>query len=216
MSIETRRRSRQNVTDVDRSTDVDDRDEYIRVVERAQGNDPTAMEELIAMFRPFVYGIARRKCWRTCDVDDIVQEVWAVLMTSIDSIHSPACFPGWLRRVAENVVIAHAKKNRAIPLAELPEPREAREHEDVAYRHLEAEATRRSINHALGRLSSPDRALLGLLMASDRPNYAVVSRTIERPMGSIGPTRSRVLRRLSSDPAIVRLTNSDRARVPAF
>jgi hypothetical protein len=44
--------------------------------------------------------------------------------------------------------------------------------------------------------------LFALLMASDSPDYARISQTTGRPMGSIGPTRQRLLERLRRDPDI--------------
>jgi RNA polymerase sigma factor (sigma-70 family) len=181
--------------------------DHARLVERAQAKDPEALNEIIEMFGPLVERIARRRCSRPCEVDDIVQDVWVAFLSSLDSIHTPACLPGWLRRVAVNVTIEHGKKNRALPLAELPEPRGVRDQDDVAYRRLEAETTRHGVNRALGRLKDSERTLVELLMADDRPDYAAVSKIVDRPMGSIGPTRARVLRRLSLDPAIVQLTH---------
>jgi RNA polymerase sigma factor (sigma-70 family) len=202
-------------TSIDLRTSVDRSNDHARLVERAQAKDPEAIKELITMFRPLVERVARRRCSRACEVDDVVQDVWVAFLSSLDSIHTPACLPGWLRRVAVNVTIEHGKKNRALPLAELPEPRGIRDQDDVAYRRLEAETTRRSVNQALGRLKESERDLVELLMADDRPDYSAVSKIVDRPIGSIGPTRARALRRLSFDPAILQLTHGERAPATA-
>jgi RNA polymerase sigma factor (sigma-70 family) len=193
-----------------------DRDNHIGLVERARAKDPEAMRELIILFRPLVERVARRRCSRRADVEDVMQEVWVALLAGINTIHSPACLPGWLYRVAVNAATQHGRKtNRAIPLAELPEARRPPDDENVALGTLIAESTRHDVHGALGRLKASDRHLMELLMAEDRPDYAVVSKTINRPMGSIGPTRRRVLHRLSADPAIVRLAAGERSWCPA-
>ena len=43
-----------------------------------------------------------------------------------------------------------------------------------------------------------------LLSADDRPDYRTVSRMVDRPVGSIGPTRQRALERLRRQPALAR------------
>ncbi|MDQ1425711.1 MAG: hypothetical protein QOD72_3209 [Acidimicrobiaceae bacterium] len=113
--------TRPNHTDTDLRTRAAHGNDHVRLVERAKAKDPEAINELIAMFRPLVERVARRRCSRKCEVDDVVQDVWMALLTSLDSIHSPACLPGWLRRVTVNVTIEHGKKNRAVPLADVPE-----------------------------------------------------------------------------------------------
>jgi hypothetical protein len=51
------------------------------------------------------------------------------------------------------------------------------------------------------------------LMVDDRPDYTRVSQQIDRPIGSIGPLRLRALRRLSTDPTIIRLALADQLAV---
>jgi RNA polymerase sigma factor (sigma-70 family) len=188
-----------------------DNNDHIRLVERARARDPEAMSELIVLFRPLVERVARRRCSRVADVEDVIQEVWVALLAGIDTIHSPACLPGWLHRVTVNATTQHGRKNRAIPVADLPEPRRATNDHDATLGSLIAESTKRDVRVALDRLKESDRRLMELLMAEDRPDYAAVSKTIDRPIGSIGPTRRRVLRRLSADPAIVRLGVGERS-----
>jgi DNA-directed RNA polymerase specialized sigma24 family protein len=67
---------------------------------------------------------------------------------------------------------------------------------------------RRSLSEALGRLREQDRVLVGLLSASERPDYRAISAAMDRPVGSLGPTRQRLLRRLRRDPAIVQLAGA--------
>ena len=45
-------------------------------------------------------------------------------------------------------------------------------------------------------LPARSQLLLRLLMEQDRPNYAEIASLMGMPVGSIGPTRMRILRRL--------------------
>ena len=176
------------------------------LVDRARANEPGALRELIIRFRPLVERTARRHCASASDAEDVVQEVWIALMNNLDAIHSPACLPGWLRRVTVNAAIQHGRRNsRAVSLSDVPEPHPLGGDDDAGIRIVMIEALRLGVHGALERLKPSERELLELLMAEDRPDYLGISRITQRPVGSIGPTRQRALERLRRDPAILRL-----------
>ena len=55
---------------------------------------------------------------------------------------------------------------------------------------------------AVRELRPDNRRLIELLAADDPPDYRTASKMLNRPMGSIGPTRQRVLERLRRQPAL--------------
>jgi DNA-directed RNA polymerase specialized sigma24 family protein len=62
-------------------------------------------------------------------------------------------------------------------------------------RLLESER-RAAVRSAVTALPGRDRALLTLLYSESEPSYADIGRSMRMPIGSIGPTRGRVLDRL--------------------
>jgi DNA-directed RNA polymerase specialized sigma24 family protein len=58
------------------------------------------------------------------------------------------------------------------------------------------DACRRTAHRALRELSEPDRQLIVMLFADPAPSYAEISARLAMPIGSIGPTRIRLLRKL--------------------
>jgi DNA-directed RNA polymerase specialized sigma24 family protein len=54
----------------------------------------------------------------------------------------------------------------------------------------------RTLWRAFGELPERCRQLLRILIASPAPSYAEVAAALSMPVGSIGPTRARCLRRL--------------------
>jgi DNA-directed RNA polymerase specialized sigma24 family protein len=60
---------------------------------------------------------------------------------------------------------------------------------------------REAVRCAVDRLPPRSRRLLELLLAEQR-SYKDVSEILAMPIGSIGPTRERVLRRLAREPEI--------------
>ena len=178
--------------------------EHADLFEQARRGDPEAIPALMQHFGPLVKALAWRQCCCQADADDVVQDVWVALLSNLDKIHSPSCLPGWLQRVTINAARKQARRNRAEPVPCVPEPL-SNVDEDAELRPLLVESTRRGVHGALGRLRESDRALIELLMDDDRPDYRSISEVICRPVGSIGPTRERVLRRLRVDPDIARL-----------
>jgi DNA-directed RNA polymerase specialized sigma24 family protein len=88
---------------------------------------------------------------------------------------------------------------RELPSAEPPEPDAAAPAPDAVT--IERERTS-ELRAAIGRLSGRQRELLTLLVARPEISYEEVSRTLDMPVGSIGPTRERAFARLRSDTAL--------------
>ncbi|MGZ8724216.1 MAG: RNA polymerase sigma factor [Aeromicrobium sp.] len=172
-----------------------------------------APDRLIRVCRPVVECNARRCAWRNTDPDDIVQEVWVRLIQNVDRIREPRALLGWLHVVTRRLAIEIGGRNaRMIPTElgdEMPAP--ACTEEQAIVLHERRQVTS-GVLDALDRLNDTDRRLL-LLLNQDQPaNYLEISRRVRRPIGSLGPTRRRLLDRLGKDPAVRRL-QVDRAAV---
>lgn len=88
---------------------------------RAQaGRDPRAWEQLVGMYRPFVYGWLRRHSASHQDAEDLTQEVLAILVRELPGFaHSgrPGAFRRWLRAAAANRMRAFWRSGRCRPAA---------------------------------------------------------------------------------------------------
>ena len=176
------------------------------LVPATAAGDRRAFAELVTRYRPRVAAVARRHVSRHADVEDVVQEVWIALWQHVGAIERPRALPGWLRRVTVHAALrAQARSGRLVASEEVEDL--------VSDEHTEEQGLARSargelnqaVHGALARLRTADRRLVELLMADDRPDYRSVSRAIDRPVGSIGPTRQRVFDRLRRDPSLERL-----------
>jgi DNA-directed RNA polymerase specialized sigma24 family protein len=65
-----------------------------------------------------------------------------------------------------------------------------------AVTHLLVEERAAAMREALATLSQRDQLLLGMLAADPPVPYDEISRTLNMPIGSIGPTRARSMERL--------------------
>jgi DNA-directed RNA polymerase specialized sigma24 family protein len=129
----------------------------------------------------------------------------------------------WLRVVTQRTASELGRRNaRMIPTEIRNDDQTAVSTEDQALSQHDRGRITDGVRSALGRLSETDRRLLLLLHRDDSPRYGEVSREVNRPVGSLGPTRQRLLKRLSHDPALRRLGiaqcedagDTGRARLP--
>jgi RNA polymerase sigma factor (sigma-70 family) len=179
-----------------------------RLVERAAAGDREAFAQLVAAHRSLVTHVARRYVSRSADADDVAQEVWIKLWEHLDTIERPEALPGWLRRVTTNVAFRLQARGARVVVGEVDDLPSTELTEDLGLRRTLLGDVRVAVEGALGRLKASDRRLVELLMIEDRPDYRAVSRQINRPVGSIGPTRQRIFERLRHDPDIGRLART--------
>jgi RNA polymerase sigma factor (sigma-70 family) len=163
-------------------------------------------DRLIATCRPVVERQARRSAWRAGDVDDIVQEVWIRLIENAGKIREPRSLLAWLTMVTSRAASQVGRRGFRLVPTELddrqPGPAST---EDQALRTYERRQVTDGVRAALGRLDAADQRVLLLLEGDRALSYREVSREVRRPIGSLGPTRQRLLRRLRVDPAVQRL-----------
>jgi RNA polymerase sigma factor (sigma-70 family) len=156
---------------------------------------------------------AARSCGlRGADVDDVVQATWLRLFESIEQVRSPAALPGWLatttRRGAMSVQQRYKREARAVvgtsgrhAVLSLTDREQTHEESDPLQAALAAERSR-TLRAVLASLPPAARLLLSSLIADSEPTYREISRSLNVPVGSIGPTRRRLLDRLSQHPAL--------------
>jgi RNA polymerase sigma factor (sigma-70 family) len=171
--------------------------------ERVRSRTPGALPELIRRCEPLVRSAAHRHLGRGVDVDDVVQEVWVALIRHLDRISSADALGGWLWVVATHAAIRQGKSAARLC------PQGGEPHGDFGASWPDDDAAtrlgvmgRQCVRDALDRLKPKDRLLIELLFASERPSYQAISHSVGRPIGSIGPTRQRLLNRLREDPVI--------------
>ena len=165
-----------------------------------------ALDKLIRLCRPLVERNARRHAWGNTDPDDIVQEVWVRLIQNVDRIREPRALLGWLNVVSRRLALEVGHRNaRMVPTELGDDVASANSTEDQAIVLHERRQISVGVRDALEKLDDADRRLLLLLHEDGPARYGDVSRRVSRPIGSLGPTRRRLLDRLGRDPAVRRL-----------
>ncbi len=72
------------------------------------GEDPQAWEEFVAIYRPILYRLARRRGLQDADAEDLAQQVLVSVARSIESWKQrdeSVRFRHWLRKVAKNEIL---------------------------------------------------------------------------------------------------------------
>lgn len=162
----------------------------------AANGDGDAWNSIVERFATLLWGVARAHRLDTSDAADVVQNTWLRLLDHLDRIENPEALAGWLATTARHESLSMLR-------------RRGREHlvrdDDLADAVVDTEAAEldaallddeRDVHlwECFSQLTERCQRLLRILMSCDRPNYAEVSRALDLPVGSIGPTRMRCLR----------------------
>jgi RNA polymerase sigma factor (sigma-70 family) len=180
------------------------------LVKASIDRDEDAWNELVRRFAGLVAFVIRHYRLSQADAQDISQLVWLRLVEHLGQIREPSALPGWLatttRHECERYLRVNGRSVSVDPLTLRETGRtEASEVDDL----LLAAERRKVLLDALGALAPQHRELL-LMLAADPPYaYAEISRILGIPIGSIGPTRSRVLGKLRDTDAVRAYLDAD-------
>ena len=173
------------------------------MVWRARLGDREAIGEIVERCGPMLQGVARRHLHDRAEVDDVVQDVWVTFVQNLDRIREPAATRAWLVRVLTHAAWrAQRTAARAVPTADVGDGCSREDTEEAALHRVWRAGVRSRLTPALRALRPDDRRLVVMLADDSRPDYRTVSRRLNRPIGSIGPTRQRALARLRRHPSL--------------
>jgi RNA polymerase sigma factor (sigma-70 family) len=157
--------------------------------------DEAAWAQLFATYNSVLLSIANSFRLNHEQAEDAAQTTWLLLLKDIRKVREPEKVGAWLsvamRRQCIRMASSRAREDlrgdwRAdeVSTAESPE-------DQVLCAEAHAELWR-----AIGGLPLRQRQVLEALSATPRPSYRRVAAQLAMPVGSVGPTRDRALRRL--------------------
>lgn len=165
------------------------------LVERAAAGDQAAWNGLVDRFGNLVWSVVRGFRLDPASAADVSQTTWLRLVENLNRIRDPERLAGWLATTARNEslrVLRH--RQRELPTVDievLGDPAFV----DPAADLIESERAAVLVV-AFQELSEDCQTLLRLLAAEPPLEYEEISELVQRPIGSIGPTRARCLERL--------------------
>jgi RNA polymerase sigma factor (sigma-70 family) len=177
-------------------TNADD-EEVIRLVRAAASGERAAWDRIVQRYVALLWAIALRHGLNESDAADVVQTTWLRLLEHIDEVRNPARVASWLATTAQREALRLVALRRRLVLNDdqaafdgpdllLPPVDEA-----LIVREQAAAARR-----ALDSLPPLWRSLVELLSQDPPPSYEKIGADLGLPIGSIGPTRGRCVRRL--------------------
>jgi RNA polymerase sigma factor (sigma-70 family) len=171
------------------------------LIRRCRQGSAGAWHQVLNRYERLVYSIALRYGLSRDDAADVAQTTFTILLQSIDTLPDDSRLGPWLATVARRHTWRFMKRNQR---------ETASEHlEDVDIAEsviLLGKSAADSIEHwelsdwldaGLSQISERCRKLLlALYFQPEQSSYAEVAEQMGMPLGSIGPTRARCLKRL--------------------
>jgi RNA polymerase sigma factor (sigma-70 family) len=159
-----------------------------------------AWDALIDRYKRLVYSVALRAGLGQEDAADVFQTVFTVLLENLHKLHAPQGLAAWLitttKRTSWNVL---RKRRREWTDSEEVAATVAAVEEWVSKEQWEEGrwADQALVRQALERLGGRCKKLLWLLYYDrSEPSYEDISRRLNVPLGSVGPTRARCLQKM--------------------
>ncbi|WP_248958762.1 RNA polymerase sigma factor [Sphaerisporangium perillae] len=158
--------------------------------------DETAWRDLVARHGYRMWAVARAFGLDAADAADAVQAAWLRLLESMHTIRDPERVGAWLVTTTRHEAARIGRRRTGDRLTDLPAEIPAPDGDPTAAMLTEEDGRR--LWAAVDRLPHPCRMLLRLIVTVPEASYAQLSRRLDMPIGSIGPTRGRCLKRLRS------------------
>ncbi|MGY1762281.1 RNA polymerase sigma factor [Geodermatophilus sp. SYSU D00779] len=173
------------------------------LVHRAAEGDPAAWDAIVDEYAGLLWSVVRGFRLNDAQAADAVQTTWLRLVEHIADLREPGHVAGWLKTTAQRVCLQVIRQGGREQLTDWDEDRGAGSGvrddgpdedgpEVSALRREQQELVRR----ALADLPDRHRQLMELLLASPAISYQEIGARLGMPVGSIGPTRARILARL--------------------
>ena len=171
-------------------------DDVVGLVSSAMAGDRRAWDLLVEEFAGTVWTVARSHRLSAADAADVAQATWLRFVEHIERLRDPGRVGPWLATTARRESLRVLRRaSMDVPFGDdgPPEPSAPEAHAAEAIAKAERD---QALWRSFERLRASDQALLRMLIADRRPSYEAIAAALNRPIGSIGPTRARALDRL--------------------
>lgn len=190
---------------------MDDNVTVTELAHAAAAGDQDAWNRLVDRYMPLVRSVIRSYGLTGQDAEDVNQTLWLRLVEHLGDIREPRALPGWISTTTRNECVKLVRgARRTVPMDTTLESdtRAAVDRVPVDQELLRAER-HQVLLEAFAELPDNQRELLLLLLVDPPLPYTEVSRRLGMPIGSIGPTRARALRRLRECHAMTAMIEMD-------
>ena len=146
------------------------------IVGLARNGDRHAFAELVKRRQAWIRNLMRRCCGDATLADDLAQQVFLQAWRTIRHLQRPGRFGAWLKRLAINVWLQHARKND--PLFD------ADEIADASHAQLDTTGIAMDLDQALSTLSAPERLCI-VLSYHECMTHSEIATATKLPLGTV-------------------------------
>lgn len=165
------------------------------LIEACLGGDQRAWTQLVDRYANLVYSIPARTGLRAADRDDVFQTVWTLAVKHLGGLRDRETIAAWLITTTQRECWRVMRTRRS---DEIEPPTWAVTGEHDAEDENELVEQRQHLRDAMRRLDQRCRDLLTAVFTPAKPGYDEIAARLGIPRGSIGPTRARCLKKLTS------------------
>lgn len=174
------------------------------LIHRCLQGEMDAWSLLVERYARLVRSVPVRYGLTADEVDDVAQEVFLALAQSLHEIEDPERLSGWLATTTRRFTWRALQRRRREQPIEHPDDADPPASTDpISVSNVTLEellsgwSRQEALAQALRHLPTRCQELLHLLFLDERqPDYDEISKRLDIPKGSIGPTRNRCLQRL--------------------
>ena len=171
------------------------------LIRRCREGSAGAWHQLLNKYERLVYSIPLRYGLSRDDAADIAQITFTILIQSLDGLAEDSRLGPWLATVARRHTWRLLERNRREAASERLEGADIAESAVLLGRSdadsIEHWELTEWLDSGLSKISENCRnLLLALYFQPERSSYAEVAERLDMPIGSIGPSRARCIKRL--------------------
>lgn len=154
-----------------------------------------AWNELVDRYGRLVYSVPRRLGLSDSDAEDVMQAVFTALFQHLDRLQDRTRVSAWLITAAHRESWRVGKSRGAVASFDERMPDVSAPPDDQLERWELQDQVRRGVDELGGRCA---RLLHLLYLGRAEPDYQAIATALSMPIGSIGPTRARCLKKLEA------------------
>ena len=169
-------------------------DELVTMIRAGGATREAAWSDMLRRHSPKMYAVARSFDIDQATAEDLVQTAWLRFLERSDQLRDTSSVGPWLCMIVRNEARRLVTRRRTVPIADGWETRPADTPAHAAGMIAAEQAV--ALRSAFARLGDDCRQLLTLMLADPPLSYDEIAAALDRPRGSLGPSRQRCLEHL--------------------
>ena len=165
---------------------------------KCRQGDPQAFADLMQQYERLVFSIPFNYGFSRAEADDITQNTFVIFIENMERLQDDSNLGAWLATIARRQTWRHfRKKQRETSIDTHDEESASMFVVETDFNNLDRQNEVTMLHEALAQINEKCRQLLqALYFDMEQPSYEEIAQTMGMPLGSVGPTRARCLKKL--------------------